>query len=57
MAVPWDPSPRVDEGHVLPLIPEAVPCVSVEGASLVVERGVVGIRDPVASEEVTGVGD
>ena len=57
VAALWDPPPRVDEGHVLALVPEAVPCVAVEGACLVVERGVVGIGDPLASEEVAGVGD
>lgn len=55
-AVLWDPFPRVDEAHVLPLVSDAVPCVSMEGTCLVVERDTVGIGDPVASEEVA-VGD
>ncbi|RYR65863.1 hypothetical protein Ahy_A03g011783 isoform B [Arachis hypogaea] len=38
IAAVWAPGPGVDEGEILALVSDAVPCVSVEGAGVVVER-------------------
>jgi len=52
VAVLGHPLPGVDDAHILPLVSEAVPGVTVEGTCLVVERGAVRIGDPVAGEKI-----
>lgn len=49
-----DPFPRIDDSHVVPLVPEAVPGVSVKWAGLIVHGSAVGVLDPMTFEEIAG---
>lgn len=46
------PLPGIDPRHVVPLIPDAVPGISVEGAGGIVDGFASGIKDPAAVEEI-----
>lgn len=54
IAATWDPFPWIDQAQILPLVSDAIPCVSMEGTRVVVEWGVIGIEDPGTFEEVAG---
>lgn len=55
---PWkitprrDPSPRIDPTHVIPLVLEAVPCVPVEWAGLIIDGFVGGVFNPISMEKI-----
>lgn len=55
-AILRNPFPGIDDAHVVPLVPQAVPGVSVKWAGLVVHGYVVGVLDPTAFEEIAGGG-